>query len=586
MKNKTTDLPSNRMTKPYWLEGEKLRRECVVVDGDHVWDFICACADGDNDSVRALLEKDRNLLHAQIWYSKPIDHALRNGHLDVVKTIHEFDVENRLASYINGHHLRCDREELLRRGHDHIVRYLDEEYWPRLVPNHLPEFDAFKRFFDTDGDAEIDVATIIEAVRENSALLNTTDHDGNSAMHLAIENRHLELAKKLVQAGAAVDGNKADGTTLTDLASHRLPEAIPWLLDLGLEPSLHTAVVAGPEDVVRRMVADDPSRLHQMDSEDWSPLNLAVKHRRRDMVKLLLELGADPNYPEGDAPDGGALAAASEMHDIEMMSWLLEAGANPNANVDSSGTVYTFCTNWGQAKSDVAMEALALLRRYGARVDDEEDDEEGDDANHDVQRSLDFLQNASAEEILRVREDGTYLSGIRTAEELDLYVDRVGNGRIIKQPWYEVVKAPSSEKLFRRAIHHGLDVNLGDWLGRTHLHAAAALNDMERATYLLELGADINAVDAHSMTTPLGFAARNGHVQMVKFLLKNGADKRLPVEEGYQWATPAAYAQYQLDHYETRHYKHDSAHWFLTGHRTPASKDELEQIIELVGTTR
>ena len=81
-KNKPTDLPSRPMTKPYWLEGEKLRREGVLVDGDLAWELFCACADGDDDQVRALLEKDRKLMHAQLWYCKPIDLALRHGLLE------------------------------------------------------------------------------------------------------------------------------------------------------------------------------------------------------------------------------------------------------------------------------------------------------------------------------------------------------------------------------------------------------------------------------------------------------------------------------------------------------------------------
>ena len=56
MKNDSNALPSRQMTKPYWLEDEQLRRECVLVDGDLAWDLICACADGDNDKVRALLD--------------------------------------------------------------------------------------------------------------------------------------------------------------------------------------------------------------------------------------------------------------------------------------------------------------------------------------------------------------------------------------------------------------------------------------------------------------------------------------------------------------------------------------------------
>ena len=562
--------PSTRMTKPYWLEGEKLRRECVIVDGDDVWNFVCACADGDSKSVRRLLEKDCNLLHAQIWYSKPIDHALLHGHLDVVKAIHEFDAENRLAFHINGHYCRCDQEELARRGHRHVVQYLQEEYWPSLMPNYAPEFEAFKNLLKASG-SPFDEKSIVHAANSNPSLLRTSDRDGNSALHVAIAHKNLPLAKMLVSLGAATDGRRADGTTVCDLAAHKCPDEISWLLGLGLTPSFHTAVVAGLEEEVRRMVADDPSIVHRMDTDDYSPLALAAKHRRQEMVRLLLELGADPNYPEGDAPNGAALAAACEHQDLGMMTLLLEAGANPNANIDSSGDCWNFC---GFGKGDPA-EARALLQQHGGKDNDEPD-------GWDWIDSLEFLRDGSEAEILKVQEDGSYLSGISTATELDLYVERVGTERIVRGPWYEMAKCHLDEELLRRAIHHGLDINRGDWLGRTQLHAAAAWNRVERAWLLLQFGADINAIDAHSLTTPLGYAARNGHIEMVKFLLDSGADKALPTEDRYQWATPIEYARYQLEHYDMRYYPRTSVHWLLTGHRTHRGRKEFEAVIELL----
>ncbi len=159
-KNSSTNLPSLRMTKPYWLEGEKLRREAVLVDGDLAWELFCACADGDNNQVRALLEKDRKLMHGQLWYCKPIDLALRHGHLDVVRTLHEFDYENKLAFYLdNFTTYRCTKPALKRRGHTHILKYLEEEYWPRLVPHHARRWTILLSSFRNRG-TKIELLTV------------------------------------------------------------------------------------------------------------------------------------------------------------------------------------------------------------------------------------------------------------------------------------------------------------------------------------------------------------------------------------------------------------------------------------------
>ncbi len=159
---------------------------------------------------------------------------------------------------------------------------------------------------------------------------------------------------------------------------------------------------------------------------------------------------------------------------------------------------------------------------------------------------------------------------------------RVGNERIVKGPWYEMAKCDPSEALLRRCLHHGLDINQGDWLGRTQLHAAAAWNQIDRAKLLLELGADINAIDAHSSTTPLGFAARCGYPTMVEFLLDNGADKDLPGEPNYSWAKPLAYARYHREHHQTKYKPKISNHWRLTGTHTDAPIEDYDRIIDLL----
>ena len=61
------------------------------------------------------------------------------------------------------------------------------------------------------------------------------------------------------------------------------------------------------------------------------------------------------------------------------------------------------------------------------------------------------------------------------------------------------------------------------------------------AKVYLEAGADMNAIETDSSSTPLGRAARNGKKEMVDWLLGQGADPQLPLEE--PWARPAAWAE-------------------------------------------
>jgi len=70
----------------------------------------------------------------------------------------------------------------------------------------------------------------------------------------------------------------------------------------------------------------------------------------------------------------------------------------------------------------------------------------------------------------------------------------------------------------QRLIKGGGDITLGDYDGRTPLHLAAAGNHVEVAKYLIEQGADVNAVDRFG-GRPLDDAKRNGWEQMQVLLL-------------------------------------------------------------------
>jgi len=78
------------------------------------------------------------------------------------------------------------------------------------------------------------------------------------------------------------------------------------------------------------------------------------------------------------------------------------------------------------------------------------------------------------------------------------------------------------------------------WHHVTLLHDMAQEGDIQKAALLLKHGAEINPLDDVYQSTPLGLAARWGNVEMVEFLLKQGAD---PNKSGASWATPLSWAK-------------------------------------------
>lgn len=66
-------------------------------------------------------------------------------------------------------------------------------------------------------------------------------------------------------------------------------------------------------------------------------------------------------------------------------------------------------------------------------------------------------------------------------------------------------------------------VKYTEWENATLLHDTVGQNHIDVATYLLEQGADVNAVKTDGVS-PLHIAARNGNVEMTRLLLDRGAN--------------------------------------------------------------
>jgi hypothetical protein len=126
-------------------------------------------------------------------------------------------------------------------------------------------------------------------------------------------------------------------------------------------------------------------------------------------------------------------------------------------------------------------------------------------------------------------------------ELLDMYVEHMGDHLIRTLAWRDAFA--TNPAFIDRLIAHGLNPNQTDWLGRTVLHWCAEKGDATTGAECVRHGADVNALDIRNRTTPLGYAARHGHTEMIRFLLEHGADPRLPNDR--PWAQPLAYAEFE-----------------------------------------
>jgi ankyrin repeat protein len=85
-----------------------------------------------------------------------------------------------------------------------------------------------------------------------------------------------------------------------------------------------------------------------------------------------------------------------------------------------------------------------------------------------------------------------------------------------------------------------MNPNTMSWHHVTILHDMAQKGNLLKAELVIKYGADINLIDEEYQSTPLGMAVRWGQVEMVRYLLQQGAD---PNKAGALWATPLEWSR-------------------------------------------
>lgn len=520
----------SRMKQPSVLQNDKYA-PWSGAKGTDVWAIIIACISGDLEKVKKLITKDPDLVHCSFEYLTPIRFAVRENH----KAIVEYLLEKGANPVIHF------SDSLLTiagdRGYTELFSYLeaklDELYHIRPEGE---ETAALIRAFDKE--------VVKSRLQKNPGLVHVADARGNQPIHWAVLTRQLDLIEWLLEHGANINSIRPDGARPLDLTNGdyyyrawyrdlpvtgmQKPEVLSgYLIAKGADYDISVAAKLGHYERVKELLDRDPSLANRIPLHDGYysglPLRNAAGGGYMEIVKLLLEYGADSNQPEpGIAPWGSALHAAISRHHWDIVKLLLQRGANANGHVESSGNCL-----WMAKHVGAPQEIIDLLIAHGARLSLELICYDGDPA---VLKPLMEVNPG----LVFTNEEHRDLLNHRPLVELVLKYqpDVLKNFSI---------RSMNDPALARWLIQHGLNPNNSDWLGTTPLHRAAADGNIEMAAVYLEAGADINATDTDSSSTSLGWAARYGKKEMVEWLLTKGADPGLPVEE--KWARPGKWAE-------------------------------------------
>jgi ankyrin repeat protein len=389
--------------------------------------------------------------------------------------------------------------------------------------------------------------------------VNVPDVDGTTALHWAVHHDDAQTVDLLIRAGATVAGANRYGATPLALACLNGHTAIvERLLEAGADPNttspegetvLMTSARTGRADVLEALLARG-ANVHAR--EGWrgqTALMWAAMENHAAAVETLIAHGADVHARS----NGGftALLFAARAGHVRLIPTLLARGANVNdALPDGTSVLHLAILN-------AHFELAARLLDNGANPNAEGP---GWTPLHQLvwtrrpnlgrtllppvpTGSLDTLDLAEA-----LLAHGADPNLRQTKEPNDGYRHMIS--RRGATPFLLASKAADVE-LMRFLLAHGANPTLPTTDRTTPLMAAAGVGiyqvgenpgtneeALQAVKLILELGADVNAVDAKGDTALHGAAFRGAN-DLVRFLVEKGA--RLDVVNKRGW-TPLAMA--------------------------------------------
>ena len=341
-----------------------------------------------------------------------------------------------------------------------------------------PTEQQITRFFETvrKGDLE----TVKSLVRHNPRLIKATGKDeegriGSTALHIATAEARKEVVKLLVERGANVNA--------VDTFDHT---------------PLHEAVLKGNVTIIAALLAVKAVNVDAKCKHGMTPLLLAARAGKAEIVKLLCDRGAD--LEAKDPRQMTALMWAAASGHTSVVETLVEQKADAHARDKPGFTALHFAAERGHA------DVVRVLADNGADVDTRSDDQLT--ALHSAAQNghVDAVMVLLAHQVSVDAKDRSGMTPLGTT---------ASNFKVDEMKCVAVMNL---------LLQHNANIDATDRRGRTALWIAAALDRGHVAKFLLAKSADVDVEDELGGTA-LHIAALQGAAKVTRLLLHNANAK-------------------------------------------------------------
>ena len=351
--------------------------------------------------------------------------------------------------------------------------------------------------------------------------INTQGTYGMTELNLPDAIPSKKITEYLIAAGADIETKDCNGYTplLSAAASHSW-ETTRILVERGANCNaqendgwscLHFIAEAG-ENTLIKLLLQKGADINVKTKLKWAAIHCTARFNHLDSYKILVDNGADTSLI---SDEGGSISlVAAEYASVDFVQHLLDTQTGMNdkgkdnetlLHCESSYNTFTleqgliaYCLTGAMLRNDIKLTQLLLEKGADPKAKDA-------DGHEPLAWAIDVKNYEVAQYLLK------------------FYVDDIEHS--LDKPLYIACRNPDMEiELIEKLLELGASPNAAEGPDEmTPLHVAASFGYTKAVDMLLKYSEDIAKLN-YPGVQPLTMAAKAGHLETTKFLVRKGAD--------------------------------------------------------------